>query len=136
MLRIFLTACVAAMLWLAGPAAQAQSLQDILQTHADEVAKPGRRSVGVVIDDLVASGLPQAQTFLERWAGREVWQRETDGLFFYAEETSGDTLALTDVDSGEQTTDVPDDDFQQVKPNGRRAPGDRHRAGAVPAVRA
>lgn len=41
MLRILLTALLAAFLWLPAPLAHAQTLQDILQTHADEVAKPG-----------------------------------------------------------------------------------------------
>ncbi|MEL6841333.1 MAG: urea ABC transporter permease subunit UrtB, partial [Pseudomonadota bacterium] len=60
-------------LWFTLPVmVQAQSLQDILQTHQEEVLKPGRRSVGVVLDDLVASGLPQVVPFLEAWRDREI----------------------------------------------------------------
>ncbi|MEO0486381.1 MAG: urea ABC transporter permease subunit UrtB [Pseudomonadota bacterium] len=100
-------------------AAVAGPLQDILQTHADEVLKPGRRSVGVVLDDLVGSGLPEALTFLEAWRDREIVQRDADGLFF---RTIDDTLI--DLDTGE--TIGPDADTTASRPNGgvRRAIGD------------
>ena len=94
---------------------QAQDLQAILQTHADELAKPSRNSVGVVLDDLVASGLPQVPTFLEQWSEKNVWQQE-DGMFFIARE-QGDDLALRDVDTGAETTQ-PKHSFTQLKPNG------------------
>ncbi|WP_223422623.1 urea ABC transporter permease subunit UrtB [Tateyamaria pelophila] len=103
-------------LWLGTfVSAQAQELQGILQVHADEVAKPSRRSVSVALDDLVASGLPQTTTFLEEWSDRNVWQRN-DGIFFIARE-QGDDLTLTDVDTGEQST-ASKDDFTQIRPNG------------------
>ncbi|MEO1734249.1 MAG: urea ABC transporter permease subunit UrtB [Pseudomonadota bacterium] len=97
----------------------AQSLQDLLQTHADEVAKPGRRSVGVVLDDLAASGLPQAVDFLEAWRDREIVQREADGLFF---RLNGDVLI--DLDTGAEAG--PDAGTRAVRPNGgvRRAIGE------------
>ena len=81
-----------------GFTAHAQTLQGILQTHVDEVAKPSRRGVAIVLDDLVASGLPQATPFLEQWAERNVWQRD-DGLFFIVT-AEGETLTLRDVDTG------------------------------------
>lgn len=93
----------------------AQDLQRILQVHADEVAKPSRRSVGVVLDDLVASGLPQTTTFLEQWSDKNVWQRD-DGLFFIARE-QGDDLILHDLDTGDAST-APKSGFTQIKPNG------------------
>ncbi|MEO1678934.1 MAG: urea ABC transporter permease subunit UrtB [Pseudomonadota bacterium] len=105
--------------WLPVPAAFAQSLQDILQTHQEEVAKPGRRSVGVVIDDLIASGLPEVPDFLSAWAAREVWVREEDGLFFYAEETGDETYTLFDIATREPVAeDVPEDAIDDVRPNG------------------
>ena len=97
------------------PAAQAQSVQDILQTHAEEVAKPGRRTVGVVLDDLSASGLPGVAGFLESWQEKSVWQAD-EGLFYIAAE-DGDTLNLTDIDTGEAST-APKANFTQLKPNG------------------
>ena len=96
--------------------ASAQELQSVLQTHAEEVAKPSRKSVGVLLDDLVASGLPQVPVFLEQWAERSVWQDDATGLFYFAKE-AGDTLALRDVDAGEETT-ASSDSFSQLRPNG------------------
>lgn len=97
------------------PMAQAQTLQDLLRPHADEVASPGRRTVGVLIDDLAASHLPQVGTFLEHWQDKSVWQ-SPEGLFFIARE-DGANLALTDIDTGAETT-VPKDGYSQIKPNG------------------
>ena len=91
--------------------AQAQTLQDILQTHADEVAKPSRRSVSVFLDDLLASGTPQAVPFLEAWRSREVVQRDADGLFFRED---GDLLF--DLETGGEVG--PADGVSAVRPNG------------------
>ncbi|MEP2639579.1 urea ABC transporter permease subunit UrtB [Roseobacter sp.] len=95
--------------------AQADDLQDVLQIHADQVAKPSRKSVGPLLDDLADSGLPNAPIFLEKWAGRTVWQ-SPDGVFFYGE-TDGDDISLTDIDSGTASTQ-PKDGFRQIRPNG------------------
>ncbi|MDA9207773.1 HEAT repeat domain-containing protein [Octadecabacter sp.] len=113
MRRLFLS-----LAWLMALAtsAFAQDLQSILQTHAEEVAKPSRNSVGVVMDDLVASGLPQTTAFLEQWAERNIWQNDETGLFFIGVE-DGDDLALTDIDTGEQTT-ASSDGFSHLRPNG------------------
>ena len=102
-------------LGLAG-AVQAQDLQPVLQTHADEIAKPSRGSVSIALDDLIATGAPQVSDFLERWQDKGVWQRDDDGIFYFADE-SGDDLALQDIDSGAQSV-VPADGFTQLKPNG------------------
>jgi len=96
-------------------AASAQTLQSILQTHGEEIASPSRNSVSVALDDLVASGLPQTTDFLEQWAEKNVWQRG-DGIFFIGVEAD-DSLTLTDIDTGVQST-APVDDFTQLKPNG------------------
>jgi urea transport system permease protein len=96
-------------------AAHSQDLQSILQTHAGEVAEPSRRGVTIVLEDLVASGLPQATPFLEQWAERNIWQRD-DGLFFIVTR-EGDTLTLRDVDTGAELTG-PKASFSQVRPNG------------------
>ncbi len=106
------------LIWLLASAlsASAQDLQSILQTHADEVAKPSRNSVGVVLDDLVASGLPQVPEFLEQWTEKNVWQNEADGIFHFVTEND-DTLTLRDIDTGTETS-VPDTGFKQLKPNG------------------
>ncbi|WP_342070193.1 urea ABC transporter permease subunit UrtB [Yoonia algicola] len=113
-------------LWFFLPvSAHAQNLQDILQTHQSEVLSPGRQSVGIVLDDLVASGLPQALPFLEAWRDREIVQRDSDGLFFRAIEVD-DAITLQDLDTGTTTTVANDDDLTEARPNGgvRRAIGD------------
>ena len=122
MLRLIL--CVLALCLVLPQAGRAQDLQTILQTHAEEVAKPGRRTVGVVIDDLAASGLPQAVTFLEAWRDREIVQRDSDGLFFRVGE--GDPVPLFDLDTGELVAEVDKGDVSAVRPNGgvRRAIGE------------
>jgi urea transport system permease protein len=95
--------------------AQAQDVQRVLQTHAEEVANPSRTSVSVLLDDLLASNLPGVSVFLEQWSDKNVWQRE-DGMFFIATAQAGD-LVLTDIDTGAQTT-APQAGFTQIKPNG------------------
>ncbi|WP_050526405.1 urea ABC transporter permease subunit UrtB [Pseudorhodobacter aquimaris] len=96
-------------------AAQAQELQSLLQTHVDEVAKPSRTSVSVLLEDLAGSGLPGVADFLENWSDKNIWQRD-DGVFFIAT-PQGDDLALVDIDSGAQSF-APQSRFQQTKPNG------------------
>ncbi|MDW3182877.1 urea ABC transporter permease subunit UrtB [Roseobacter sp.] len=96
-------------------AAQAQELQAILQTHADEIAKPSRKTVNVALEDLVASGLPTVPGFLEAWVEKSVWQRG-DGQFFIGA-VEDDQINLRDVDSGAETT-ADKSDFKQLKPNG------------------
>lgn len=103
------------MLFGATLAASAQTLQPILQSHVEEIASPSRNSVGVALDDLVASGLPQVTDFLEQWVEKNVWQ-SGDGTFFIAAETDN-VLTLTDIDTGEQRT-APAEGFIQLKPNG------------------
>tara|TARA_R110002074_G_scaffold144628_1_gene292463 strand:+ start:3038 stop:4966 length:1929 start_codon:yes stop_codon:yes gene_type:complete len=96
--------------------AAAQDLQSVLQTHAEEVASPSRNSVSVVLDDLADLGSPQASVFLEKWAEKNVWQNDATGLFYFGEE-NGDTIALTDLDSGEETSAAPEG-LTQLRPNG------------------
>ncbi|KIN63929.1 Branched-chain amino acid ABC transporter, permease protein [Sulfitobacter noctilucicola] len=96
-------------------AAASQDLQTLLQTHAAEIAKPSRNSVGVVLDDLAGSGLPQVTAFLESWSDKRVWQK-SDGLFYIGTK-EGDQLALRDVDTDEALSGDPSD-YKQLRPNG------------------
>ncbi|MFT4700769.1 MAG: urea transport system permease protein [bacterium] len=112
-MRRLMIACV--LLISSAVTASAQDLQSLLQTHADEIAKPSRNSVGVVMDDLVASGLPQVTVFLEQWSDKNIWQRD-DGIFVFGI-ADGDTLTWTSIDdnnAGTATTDT----HKQLKPNG------------------
>lgn len=97
--------------------AHAQELQSLLQEHQKTIAKPSRKTVGPVLEALVASGLPTVPQFLESWQGKEVFSRKEDGLFFYTKKTS-DGLALIDVDTGETVMTVDTKAAKQIKPNG------------------
>ncbi|UZD91465.1 urea ABC transporter permease subunit UrtB [Cognatishimia activa] len=97
--------------------AHAQELQSLLQEHQKTIAKPSRKTVGPVLEALVASGLPTVPQFLESWQGKEVYSRKEDGLFFYTKKTS-DGLALIDVDTGATVTTVDTKAAKQIKPNG------------------
>ena len=96
-------------------AAAAQDLQSVLQTHSEEIAKPSRRSVQVAIDDLMALGQPEVPVFLERWQGKEVYQWETDGQFYYVD--GADPFDLIDVSTGEIVGQAPKGEMSQIKPN-------------------
>ncbi|MAY89390.1 MAG: urea ABC transporter permease subunit UrtB [Pseudooceanicola sp.] len=100
-----------------GSTAQDAPMQALLQQHADTIVKSSRRTIGPAIDAIAASGLEQAQTVLQKWQARAMWQRDSDGLFFWAEEVDRDTLRIFDFDSGDDLGSVPDDDFSQIKPN-------------------
>jgi len=114
MRRLFLAL---ALCLFAPTAVVAQDLQSILQTHADEVADPGRRSVGVVIDDLLAAGLPNAPDFLAAWQDRDIVRDTADGRFYRAGRTSDGQITLIDLDTGAETM-VPEDRVEEVRPNG------------------
>lgn len=117
MLRAFLICLLG--LTILPSAGKAQDLQAVLQSHQAEVADPGRRTVGVVLDDLLASGLPEVQDFLERWQNKDLRVRKSDGLFFYAAETEDDLFDLLDISTGARVAeDVPGDALEEVKPNG------------------
>jgi urea transport system permease protein len=115
MIRSFLLAlCV--LIGLALPAA-AQDLQSVLQRHQEAVANPSRGTVGPVLADLVASGLPEVPQFLDRWQNREVSVRTADGLFFYTEE-EGDVLTLLDISTGEPVGTAARGETEEIRPNG------------------
>ena len=100
---IFRLVCVAFAICLGLSAARAQApatpLQDVLQLNADAVANPSRGTVDSLIAALLESDLDGVPLFLERWRDRAVYQRVSDGLFFFGTATDGG-FDLTDVDTG------------------------------------
>jgi urea transport system permease protein len=103
------------------PAAQPASpeatpMQDILQEHAAIITKSSRKTIGPAIDAVAGSGLDSAQRVLEAWQAKEMWQRQSDGLFFHAQKT-GTGYDLIDFDSGESVGAASKDALQQIKPN-------------------
>jgi urea transport system permease protein len=105
-------------LFLAGlPAAFAQTpLQDVLQTQAEAVANPSRSTVPQVLAALLAADAAGTPEFLRAWSDRGVYQRPSDGLFYYASDDAGG-LMLIDIDSGAQRGRVGSRDVNQIRPN-------------------
>ncbi len=105
------------LLSLGTASAQDVSIQDILQANSEIILKSSRKTIQPAIDAVAASGLPQAQSVLEAWQAKEMWQREADGLFFKAEKIDSKTYRLIDFDTGEPAADADKDDLKQIKPN-------------------
>ncbi|MFW5833918.1 MAG: urea ABC transporter permease subunit UrtB [Pseudomonadota bacterium] len=120
MSRLFLAALALALLMLApAPRAVAQDgdLQALLQADADLVANASRRTVQQVLDTLIASDLPEVPGFLARWAAREVYRREADGLFVYVADPDADPLALIDIVTGAGIGTATSREVAQLRPN-------------------
>ncbi len=101
---------------------QAQSdsatpLQDVLQTVQADVASPSRATVPQVLDALLQANAPGTVDFLRAWGDREVFVRDADGLFFYAEDAPDRMLTLVDIDSGASVATVSSRDLSQIRPN-------------------
>ena len=116
MIRI-LIACLALMCWGQIGFALDLTLQEILQQNKKLVEKSSRKTVGPVIEEIAASNLSQAQGFLEAWGNKQVWQRRSDGLFFFGTEVAKRQYELTDPDSGESVGEFTKKDLKQLKPN-------------------
>jgi urea transport system permease protein len=101
-----------------GAGAAQADLQALLQREPDLVADASRRTVGEVLDLLVKSGLPEVPVFLERWQNREVYQRQSDGLFVYVEDSDADPLTLLDLSSGAVLGTAGSREVSQLRPNG------------------
>jgi len=99
------------------PGAAPGPLQTLLADYREALERPSARTIGPVIAAIAGSGLETAPGFLLRWGEREVWLREEDGFFFYGAEIDRDTVALTDIDSGESLGPRPDDGLKELRPN-------------------
>jgi urea transport system permease protein len=116
MIRLFL-AGLALMLPCMIASAQTATLQPILQKHGALIAKSSRKTIAPAIDAIATSGVPQAQVFLEQWAGKNIWMRKSDGVLFIGEKLDAKTYALTDIDGGAGFDGVAKSDLKQLKPN-------------------
>lgn len=92
-------------------------IQQVMQPHADLLAKASRKTIQVAIDALTDSGLPAAQEVLQRWQNKEMWQDEETGLFVFAEEIDRSTIRIFEVSDGMDLGQVPDEGYKQLKPN-------------------
>ena len=116
MIRLFL-AGLALMLPCMIASAQTTTLQPVLQEHGALIAKSSRKTIAPAIDAIATSGVPQAQVFLEQWAGKNIWMRKSDGVLFIGEKLDAKTYALTDIDGGAGFDGVAKSDLKQLKPN-------------------
>ena len=92
-------------------------IQMLLQEHGEIIQKSSRRTIQPAIDALRDSDLPAAKLALEKWAAREMWVDEATGLFVYAEEVDRDTLRIFDFADAGEIAEVPDEGYDQLKPN-------------------
>ncbi|MCG6903134.1 MAG: urea ABC transporter permease subunit UrtB [Rhodobacter sp.] len=97
--------------------AQDGALQAVLQDYRAAIEKSSRRTIEPTIAAILDSNLPQVQLMLETWANKDMWQRESDGLFFIGTEMADGGYRLTDFDTGEVIGDFAKSDLKQLKPN-------------------
>ena len=116
MIRLILASFLAALL-LSSPTHGQTPLQTVLQAHHDLVERASRRSVQTVLDALAETGLPEVPPFLERWQARELYMRDSDGLFVFIEDEDADPLVLIDIDSGEILGTAGSREVSQLRPN-------------------
>ncbi|MHC0053806.1 urea ABC transporter permease subunit UrtB [Actibacterium sp. D379-3] len=119
MTRIFIFGLRVTLFWLlTALVAQAQSpIQDILQEHRAAVEKSSRSTIDTVLEALLASGLPETREVLAKWREKELWQRDEDGLFFFAEPVTKDTYRLIDIATGDAVGEYDKKAVTQLKPN-------------------
>lgn len=116
MLRIFYV-LIAVVIALAPANAQDADLNALLETYRAKIEKPSRTTIGPVLDALVASKLPSVAVFLEKWREKDLWQRESDGRFFFVEKADGGQLMLIDVDTGQEAGLADKSELDNLKPN-------------------
>ncbi|WP_375260803.1 urea ABC transporter permease subunit UrtB [Palleronia sp.] len=115
MLRILTLAL--GLLTLLPAAGRAQDLQTILQLHTEEVEDPGRQTVGVVIEDLIAAEMPVVPVFLTHWQDREIVLNADDGRFYALVDEEDGQATIRNLDTGAETT-VAASALTEVRPNG------------------
>ena len=108
---------IAALTWLVPATAQEGDLNALLESNRAMIERPSRMTIGPVLEDLATSGLPAVPVFLEKWREKEVWQRKSDGRFFFVEKADGGQLKLIDVDSGAEVGLAEQADLSNLNPN-------------------
>jgi urea transport system permease protein len=96
--------------------AQTADLQALLAKNQAAVMKPSRATAETLIKDLLASGAPGVQPFLEKWGKREVWVRKADGAFFTVVK-DGEAFKLLDAATGAEAGTAQKGEIDQIKPN-------------------
>ena len=89
-------------------------LAAVLARHAEDIAKPSRKTIAPVIAEIGAAG-QGAPAFLAAWADKRVGQA-SDGAFYIVEKTK-DGYALRDPVTGAAAGTVPKSEISELKPN-------------------
>ncbi|MGO4914490.1 urea ABC transporter permease subunit UrtB [Pseudogemmobacter sp. W21_MBD1_M6] len=97
--------------------AQARDLQAVLQDNRSAVESASRKTIDPLLDALLESALPEVPVFLERWREKDVWQRKSDGRFFFIRKGAGADLTLVDLSTGAEVGQAASSDLNQLKPN-------------------
>ena len=97
--------------------AQNVPVQTVLQENRDLIVQSSRRTIEPAINAVADSGLAQAQEILETWQAKNIWLRESDGLFFRGERIDSKTYRLYDLDTGEIVGEFAKNELKQIKPN-------------------
>ncbi len=117
MTRLLTLAFAALMLCVSLATAQDSPMQTLLQEHRALIEKSSRQTIEPAIVALRDSGLPQAQLVMEKWQAKELWQRKSDNLFFFAEKVDSKTWRLTGIDDGQAAGEFAKKELKQLKPN-------------------
>ena len=114
---VLLTALAAPLVAQSGEQSETMTpIQTLLQEHRALIEKSSRKTIAPAIDALASSGLTEAQTVLERWQAKELWQRKDDKLFFLAEK-DGKSYVLRDITTGADVGTYEKKALKQLKPN-------------------
>ena len=117
-MKTMLFAVLAALIFPNVAPAQANPVQDVLQSQRSLIEESSRRTIGPAIDAIANSGLPQMQAMLEAWQVKNMWQRGEDGLSFAASRNDDKSYQLVDFAACAAVGTYTKDALVQIKPNG------------------
>ncbi|SFJ39304.1 urea ABC transporter permease subunit UrtB [Celeribacter neptunius] len=117
MIRRIIAACLLLLTCALPVQGQDRTIQDVLQEHADVIVKSSRKTIAPAIEAVANSGLPAAQDVLEAWQAKDMWQRDSDGVFFKAVKAEGSAYDLLDFDTGGPVGQADKSELTQMKPN-------------------
>ena len=116
-MRAFLLIFFASLCVPAGALAQISDIQAILQENRALIEESSRRSIEPAIAAIAESGLPSAQTVLQRWQAKELYQTPDDGLFYYGAALENGMIRLFRFSDGAQLGDFDSASLARINPN-------------------
>ncbi|WP_158965893.1 urea ABC transporter permease subunit UrtB [Chachezhania sediminis] len=116
-MKRILLAFWAVLLWTGLAYAQTGPLQTILQENRDLIEKSSRQTIQPAINAIADSGVPGAADLLVTWEARQMYLRDSDGLFFRGVEEADRNTRLFDLDTGEDMGVYERGAVDQIRPN-------------------